>query len=62
MNKILLTGSTGFIGRSLVSSLLNDKKKVFAIIRKSKKNVKSATRIKKNTKIFLLFYLKKIMN
>jgi len=59
MNKILLTGSTGFIGRSLVSSLLNDKKKVFAIIRKSKKNVKSATRIKKKYRNFSPIFFKK---
>ena len=37
MKKILITGSTGFIGKSLVENLLKDKRKVFAVIRKSKK-------------------------
>ena len=31
MNKILVTGSTGFIGQSLVNNLLNDKRKVFLV-------------------------------
>ena len=42
MDKILVTGSTGFIGRSLVSNLLKNRKKVYAIIRKSEKNIKFA--------------------
>ena len=50
MNKILVTGSTGFIGKSLVNNLLKDKRKIFAIIRKSNKNVKSASKIKKKHK------------
>ena len=62
MNKILVTGSTGFIGRTLINSLLKNKKKIFAVIRKSKRNIKSASKIKKNTKISILFFLKKMMS
>ena len=62
MKKILVTGSTGFIGKSLVNNLLRDKRKVFAVIRKSKKNIKSASMIKKKTKIFFQFFLEKTKN
>ena len=60
MKKILVTGSTGFIGKSLVNNLLRDKRKVFAVIRKSKKNIKSASMIKKKKqKFFSNFFWKK---
>ena len=59
MNKILLTGSTGFIGQSLVSSLLKDKKKIFALIRKNTKNTKSASKIRKKHKNFSPIFFKK---
>ena len=59
MNKILVTGSTGFIGKSLVNNLLKDKIKVFAIIRKSDKNVKSASKIKKKHKNFFPVFFNK---
>ena len=62
MKKILVTGSTGFIGKSLVNNLLRDKRKVFAVIRKSKKNIKFASMIKKKTKIFFQFFLEKTKN
>ena len=59
MNKILVTGSTGFIGKSLVNNLLKDKRKVFAIIRKSNKNIKSASKIKKKQKNFFPIFFNK---
>jgi nucleoside-diphosphate-sugar epimerase len=36
-NKILLTGSSGFIGKSLTINLLNNKYQVFVILNNSKK-------------------------
>ena len=59
MKKILVTGSTGFIGKSLVNNLLRDKRKVFAVIRKSKKNIKSALIIKKKNKNFFPIFFEK---
>ena len=59
MNKILVTGSTGFIGRTLINSLLKNKKKIFAVIRKSKRNIKSASKIKKKYKNFHPIFFKK---
>ena len=52
MKRILVTGSTGFIGKSLVNNLLKNKRKVFAIIRKSNKNIKSSSEIRKKNKNF----------
>ena len=59
MDKILVTGSTGFIGRSLIKNLLRDEKKIFAIIRKSKKNVEFASKIKKKYNNFFPIFFKK---
>ena len=59
MNKILVTGSTGFIGRSLVSNLLKNRKKVYAIIRKSEKNIKFATKTKKQFRNYLPIFFSK---
>ena len=59
MNKILVTGSTGFIGRVLINNLLSDKKKIFAVIRKSEKNIKFASKIKKKYNNFFPIFFKK---
>ena len=47
-NKILLTGSSGFIGKSLTINLLNNKYQVFVILNNSKKNKALAKSLKKN--------------
>ena len=59
MKNILVTGSTGFIGKSLVNNLLRDKRKVFAVIRKSRKNIKFASKIKKKHKNFFPIFFNK---
>lgn len=59
MNKILITGSTGFIGRALVDNLLNEKRTIFAIIRDSKKNKNLALKIKKKNKQYFPIFFKK---
>ena len=58
MDKILVTGSTGFIGRSLIKNLLTDEKKIFAVIRNSKKNIKFASKIKKKYNNFFPIFFK----
>lgn len=58
MSGILITGSTGFIGKSLVNNLLGENKKIFAIIRKNKKNIKSTEKIKKKYKNFFPIFFK----
>ena len=50
MKKILVTGSTGFVGKSLVKDLLKENKDIYAIIRKNSKNVRLAKKIKKEFK------------
>ena len=40
MKKILITGSTGFVGSSLINFFLSKKYKIFALTRKKKKNLK----------------------
>ena len=59
MNRILLTGTTGFIGGHLVYNLLKNKFTIYAIIRKSKKNYKSTLLIKKKNKNFFPIFFKK---
>jgi len=59
MKRILVTGSTGFIGKSLVNNLLKNKRKVFAIIRKSNKNIKSSSEIRKKNKNFYPIFFNK---
>lgn len=69
MNKILITGATGFIGKVLLDNLLKEKKTIFAIIRHSRKNKKFAIQLRnKNKNFFPIFFktneelLKKILN
>ena len=40
MKKILITGATGFIGNNLLHYFLKKKYFIYAILRKSKKNIK----------------------
>ena len=40
MKKILITGATGFIGKNLLNYFLKKKYFIYAILRKSKKNIK----------------------
>lgn len=58
MKKILVTGSTGFIGKSLVTNLLKDNKSIYAIIRKTKKNIKFSSKIKKKYKNYFPIFFK----
>lgn len=52
MKKILITGTTGFIGKNLLHHFLKKKYFVFSVLRKSKKNIKfvSDYKIYKNFK------------
>ncbi len=59
MNKILVTGSTGFIGGHLVNNLLKNKFTIYAIIRNNKKNYRSSRLIKKRNKNFFPIFFKK---
>ena len=50
MKKILITGSTGFIGKRLVNNLVNNNNnQIFSIIRKTGRNYKYSLKIKKKT-------------
>tara|TARA_B110000196_G_C20996145_1_gene590693 strand:+ start:655 stop:855 length:201 start_codon:yes stop_codon:yes gene_type:complete len=60
MNKILITGSTGFIGKHLTENLLGNKDKIYALIRKSKKNYLHSSKIKKNIRTFFPSFLIKM--
>ena len=48
MKKILITGSTGFIGKNLLDYFLKKKYFIHTILRKSKKNIKFAKELKIN--------------
>ena len=50
MKKIIITGSSGFIGTNLVKDLLGKKLTVYAILRKSKKNIYLSKNLKKKYK------------
>jgi len=52
MKKILITGATGFIGKNLLDYFLKKKYFIYAILRKSKKNIKFSKehKINKNFK------------
>ena len=59
MKKVLITGSTGFIGKKLVIDLINNNKIVYAIIRNTKKNYKYSIKIKKEYKNFFPIFFTK---
>ena len=48
MKKILITGATGFIGKNLLDYLLKKKYFIYAVLKKSKKNIKFAKQHKIN--------------
>ena len=60
MKKILITGSTGFIGKRLVNNLVNNNNnQIFSIIRKTGKNYKYSSKIRKKHKNFHPIFFKK---
>ena len=59
-HKVLLTGSSGFIGRSLTVDLLEKKIVVFAILNNNKKNKKLAKYLKKNYKNYKPIFINNI--
>ena len=58
MKKILITGSTGFIGRSLVNNLIKDNDIIYPIIRRNLKNLKFSNKIKKKYKNYFPIFFK----
>jgi len=50
MKKILITGATGFIGKNLLDYFLKKKYFIYAVLRKSKKNIKFVKEHKINKK------------
>ena len=59
-NKILLTGSSGFIGKSLTTELLNDKYHIYALLNNSKKNKRLAKFLKKNYKNYKPIFINNV--
>ena len=59
-NKILLTGSSGFIGKSLTINLLNNEYQVFVILNNSKKNKALAKSLKKNYKNYKPIFINSV--
>ena len=59
-NKILLTGSSGFIGRSLTTELLKDKYHIYALLNNNKKNKRLAKFLKKNYKNYKPIFINNI--
>jgi len=59
-NKILITGSSGFIGKHLTLEFLNSKYQIFAILRNKKNNKKSASILKKKYKNYHPIFINKI--
>ena len=47
MKRIIVTGSTGFIGKNLIINLLNKKVIVYPILKKSEKNIYLSKKLKK---------------
>ena len=62
MKKILITGSTGFIGKSLVNNLIKDNKIIYPIIRKNIKNLKFSNKLKKKYKNYFPIFLEIMRN
>ena len=60
VKKILVTGSSGFIGSCLTSKLLNDGQILFTILRNNKINKKKAVKIKKKYKNYHPIFFSKI--
>jgi nucleoside-diphosphate-sugar epimerase len=56
MKKILITGATGFIGKNLLLHFLRKKYFIFAVLRKSKKNIKFAKENNKNKNFKSIFF------
>ena len=56
--KILITGSTGFIGTHIVKTLLKKKTYIYVILRKKNKNNKRIKALQKNHNYFPIFYEK----
>ena len=60
VKKILVTGSSGFIGSYLTPKLLNDDQILFAILRNNKINKKKAIKVKKKFKNYHPIFFEKI--
>ncbi len=58
--KVLLTGSSGFIGRSLTIELLNNKYHIYALLNNSKKNKNLAKYLKENYKNYQPIFIRDI--
>jgi nucleoside-diphosphate-sugar epimerase len=56
--RILITGSTGFIGSHIVNLLLKKKIYIYDILREKNKNNKYIRKLKKNKNYFPIFYKK----
>jgi nucleoside-diphosphate-sugar epimerase len=56
--RILITGSTGFIGSHIVNLLLKKKIYIYDILREKNKNNKYIKKLKKNKNYFPIFYKK----
>ena len=56
--RILITGSTGFIGSHIVNLLLKKNIYIYDILREKNKNSKYIKKLKKNKNYFPIFYKK----
>ncbi len=54
--KILITGSTGFIGSNIISLLLKKNVHIYVVLRKKNKNNKNVTKLKINKNYHPIFY------
>ena len=57
MKKILITGSTGFIGKNLLDYFLKKKYFIFSLLRKSKKNIRFVKEYKINKNFKSIIFL-----